>query len=352
MRPVDKYPVHPSFDHWRFPHGRLPPPWTDLRIPRGNIPPSLKQATAAIGRDGTCRVSGYREGLDVAHIVPLSSGHWFTSNAMTNYCRLNAELNPIDDDRNLLLLRKDIHHLMDQRRFTFIPRASGASDNPPQLASHVLLAGEAGELIQLYHNRAPQSITGISVEFLFARFAWSIFTDVIMPLFRGSQDYAVLVFDLQSGKHITRRLHSPQIRNTAALFGSYSGSRSVSPRKRTINDVSQDAWGDHEPDDTNYTVDHLMDAQFQSPQEEEPRGRRRKRSWDYAHNSPPDLARSITSAATSQEVTDNSLDSATPIEFHAHRSHLVEDVRSNGEKPRKRRSSRAVGQKETGDEGP
>ncbi|GAB1311800.1 hypothetical protein MFIFM68171_02010 [Madurella fahalii] len=37
-----KYPVVPSFDHWRFPHGNLPSPWISDSIPmqRAQIPNS------------------------------------------------------------------------------------------------------------------------------------------------------------------------------------------------------------------------------------------------------------------------------------------------------------------------
>jgi len=44
------------------------------------------------------------------------------------YCRLPYVDQPINDDRNLLLLRRDLHHLFDQRRFAFVAKMDG--DNP------------------------------------------------------------------------------------------------------------------------------------------------------------------------------------------------------------------------------
>ena len=53
------------------------------------------------------------------------------------------------------------------------------------------------ELVQLYHNRTLHAVTGVSVELLFARFAWSIFTDTVVTFFRGMQEFSVLVDTFQ-----------------------------------------------------------------------------------------------------------------------------------------------------------
>ncbi len=78
---VVKYPVIPSFHHWRFPHGsfdengaprgNLPLPWKNLRLLEFVPPrPTLKGPAAAMDRDITCRVSGYMDGVEKAHLVP------------------------------------------------------------------------------------------------------------------------------------------------------------------------------------------------------------------------------------------------------------------------------------------
>jgi len=89
----DKYPVLPSFQHWRFPHGdydeggtprgKLPPPWKNLELPNFVTPrPVLKGPAAAMDRDVTCRISGYMDAVDNAHLVPQSERLWFVSNRM------------------------------------------------------------------------------------------------------------------------------------------------------------------------------------------------------------------------------------------------------------------------------
>ncbi|KAK3311626.1 uncharacterized protein B0T15DRAFT_522082 [Chaetomium strumarium] len=56
-----KYPVIPSFHHWRFPHGNLPSPWRNLQLPEFPLPrPTVKGPVVAMERDITCRVSGYK----------------------------------------------------------------------------------------------------------------------------------------------------------------------------------------------------------------------------------------------------------------------------------------------------
>lgn len=78
---------------------------------------------------------------------------------MDRYCRRPLEISAINDKRNILILRKDIHHLFGARRFTSLPKRFGTG------------TAESAELVGLYHNRSPQPIRGVSVECLFARFA-------------------------------------------------------------------------------------------------------------------------------------------------------------------------------------
>lgn len=138
---------------------------------------------------------------------------------------------------------------------------------------------------------------GVSAELLFARFAWALFTDEIFPFFGGFQEYSVLLFDISIGGLSDRKLRAPQIREKSVLFGRYPSSRSVSPRKRNLDQVCQELhdeaggssndWGEGTGDDLGW-------------EDDEPRGRRRKRSWDSStYRSPPGLTNeSHSSAAT------------------------------------------------------
>lgn len=145
-------------------------------------------------------------------------------------------------------------------------------------------------------------MTGIAVELLFARFAWSIFTDNIVTLFRGVHEYSVLLFDTGTGCQWTRELYAPQIHKLPALFGSSVRSRSVSPRKRSNNEVSEE---DHDGAADGPPL-HGSEAEGGESYsnavgrfacgEEERRGRRRKRDWSPAAVSTPSLSMSMLSA--------------------------------------------------------
>ncbi|KAK5999150.1 hypothetical protein PT974_01539 [Cladobotryum mycophilum] len=275
--PKEKYPVLPSFDHWRFPHDDIPYPWSALQIDPAPGPRVLKQKLAAIARDGTCRISGYLDATEVARLVPASAGQWFSSNKMDQYCRFANEPLPINDEKNLVLLRKDLHYLFDQRRFTFLARQSGDNQKPVQLVTHVLLPQDSAEFIGLYHSRATQPLRGVSVELLFARFAWSIFADENFPLLTGYQQYAVSLFNPKTGETTTDTLQSTQILETISLFGAVSIDRKVSPRKRLPAQSIED--DDHLSEIVDYDQDDSDDPDKNEYDEEmELRGRRRERS--------------------------------------------------------------------------
>ncbi|RSL45781.1 hypothetical protein CEP54_014132 [Fusarium duplospermum] len=184
---LDKYPVLPSFDHWRFPHSDVPAPWSSLRIPSAGLSVNLKQKTAALSRDGTCRISGYLDAVEVAHIVPRASGYWFEYNSMAKYTRLSDVPQQVDDDRNLITLRRDLHYLFDQCRFTFVVKQP-----------------REGDSLQV-----------------------------------GLQSYKVLVYDLSTFQYSTKDLKAGKIRDASVLFQAYPQSRNPSPRKRTNDEISK-----------------------------------------------------------------------------------------------------------------
>ncbi|AEO62005.1 hypothetical protein MYCTH_2312885 [Thermothelomyces thermophilus ATCC 42464] len=277
-----KYPVIPSFHHWRFPHGNLPPPWRNLQLPEFILPrPTLKGPAAAMDRDITCRISGYMDAVEKAHLVPEGERLWFVSNKLDRYCRRPLEVAAINDDKNMLILRKDLHHLFDARRFTFVPKQFGAYTSESfQLVTHVLLPSGSPELVGLYHNRLPQPIRGISVECLFARFAWCIFTDEHMPFFLSELEYVVRLWDKARGETETRTLRGLDVRSSAQVFESArSQNRSVSPKKRSLStqgDGRLDSGDGYWSDDDDRTSDDDECGWLGEP----PRGRRRKRSWE------------------------------------------------------------------------
>ncbi|EGX94203.1 hypothetical protein CCM_02474 [Cordyceps militaris CM01] len=241
-----KYPVTLSFQHYRFPHGDLPSFWDNVQIPNLTAPIRVNGKVAALVRDGTCRVTAWATALEVAHLVPYSEEKWFLSNGMNRfatrvrivlpgltqarYCTTSSSSKPTEDRKNLITLTRDQHYHFDHRHYTIVP---SQDEDSTSLELRVLDPGSDEQLIPNYHTRTLQPITDISVEFLHARLAWSIFCDSIFPFFKGSAEYEALVFIADKGGCETVKLRSLEVP---------ARSRSVSPRKRKVRDVDADAW--------------------------------------------------------------------------------------------------------------
>ena len=75
------YPVVPSFAHFQFPHGNLPPSWA-IRIPRrlSSLPQPSSFDQTVLARDVSCRISHHIFGTESAHLVPRTEDHWFNTN--------------------------------------------------------------------------------------------------------------------------------------------------------------------------------------------------------------------------------------------------------------------------------
>lgn len=261
------YPIVPSFQDWRFPHGQLPPEWTSSHHP----PPLLPQPAPETSNDTTapiphthtvplpptapppCCVTALRTGVERCHLVPQGGllKEWFTSNGMAQYASDPAR--GIGDTANMAIMRSDICSMFDAGRFAIVPKPSAGPPGPGSapspsyaLAVHVLNEG-FDELIPLYHNFAIQSSSAatFSPEFLLARFALSLFplvrsfVDSLAPRYLAvskldaSEDISTLVW--MSGRDFAQ--HREQ-----------RGQRSSGSRKRASSHFSWDSQGDEHAD--------------------------------------------------------------------------------------------------------
>jgi hypothetical protein len=170
----EPYPIVPNFRQWIYPHDRLPLHWQQLasEANRASSNTTLAPSNLTIAllmRDGSCRLSGCREQLQVAHVVPQSEVDWWRANDMSRYnIGTTATL---DDTANALLLRADLHIAFDKPRVAFVPKP--VTDGSMRLVAHLL--EYSPELEHLYHNRELHP-AAVGIEMLYARFAWSIFT--------------------------------------------------------------------------------------------------------------------------------------------------------------------------------
>lgn len=151
---------------------------------------------------------------------------------MSKYANICPDAEYIDDISNAILLRSDIHTLFDQKRFVIVPKAD-------TFVIHVLASGTSLELVNCYHNVMLQPLTGVATEYLFARFAWSIFAYSTPFLMDGLARTLLLYVDdevkvVEYSREQCRQLISG------------SKSRSQSPRKRQRDRIQPQPEDDEE----------------------------------------------------------------------------------------------------------
>ncbi|KAL1796175.1 hypothetical protein ACET3X_004715 [Alternaria dauci] len=222
----DPYRIVPNFREWHFPHDQIPAHWEQLSANATSLdsarPPS--NLTMALQmRDGSCRISGYREELQVAHIVPQAEGDWWQANSMSNYNR--SLTSGTDDTANAMFLTASFHIAFDRPRFVFVPKPS-SDDGKMRLVLHLL--EPSPEFEHLYHNRELHQ-SDVGVEMLFARFAWTLFP--LLDAFLLCKEKRRLAVRAALNDQILSRGYF-----TAAACERFSMSssrkRSVSPKKR------------------------------------------------------------------------------------------------------------------------
>ncbi|KAH6631939.1 hypothetical protein F5144DRAFT_612484 [Chaetomium tenue] len=178
----ERYPIVPDFASFRFPHDNLPPSWLhpSLVIPKATThqPREGGFANIALARDISCRLTNHSLGTESAHLIPQTEFSWFADNAMFRYA-LWGDCVTTDDPRNAVLLRSDIQTLFNAQRFVLVPK-KGA------WVSHVLYGSPNDEMATLYHNVELQPLKEVAVEFLLARFAWAVVTNLLQdPILLG-----------------------------------------------------------------------------------------------------------------------------------------------------------------------
>jgi hypothetical protein len=230
----------PTFAEWRFPHQSFPSRW-------------LREPSYDGHNARRCRLSNAASLLEDAHIIPQNptDEKWFYDNGMAEYGTIQSSMNTIK-------FKVDVHQHFDRKpKFAIVPKYN-------VMVAHIFSCQsmEAREAIELYHN-VPVTIDEQSPYFLLARLAWTIFPLLETFLRKGVK--RCLLRKTEQG-HIVRE-DDAQRCNQAWLF---ARSRSGSPSKRIRSEIAglQDAQDYHATDS--------------SGQEEEQRGRKRRRSYvDY-----------------------------------------------------------------------
>ena len=264
----------PSFQDWQFPHDKLPDSWPAV--------PPTEAAQAA-----ECVITRFPWALDRAHIVPTAQAPWFDDNGMSRY---GTSVCPsIDDDGNLLWLRRDLHTpTFDAFWFALVPKpvvatttttAATATATATTIAYTVHVLVDSQPLFPtFYHDIQLPHLRGVAREFLFARFAQAVFIRVKpFVIVRKRRLIARFVVDGMKEEVIREELSGD------ALFKAYGGgrTRSASPtkRKRGGEEPSSSVVGQEEewpPGIVNSDLDEDEDED----EEEGRRGRKRRRTWE------------------------------------------------------------------------
>ncbi|KAI0452418.1 hypothetical protein F5B21DRAFT_336046 [Xylaria acuta] len=212
------YPVVPSFDHWRFPHGALPPHWASLSVPTSDAD-DLGSRVADRDRDGAGEPLCFEE-TSFARVAPFSHLGWGASNQMEKYCRRHGV-----GVTGVSRLFTDIHrcfhtNVMDLRSLgdDYCPKRFEL--HPELILRNILDAAVHNHTAwpREDHENAPINIAGIHREHLFARFAFDVLSDANYRFLGGALKYTVRLFDVEKAEQYTTELYSDDITERSCIF--------------------------------------------------------------------------------------------------------------------------------------
>ncbi|KAK6948205.1 hypothetical protein Daesc_009969 [Daldinia eschscholtzii] len=300
-----RYAITPTFNHWIFPHNRLPKIWRDLPIDpisedEAWLPNVGQESTHR--RDHYCRLTNALYGNVQAHLIPRSFGPWFMANHMNRYCSRSSHPS-FDDISNTMLLRYDVYKIFDNKEFVFVPKADGEK---LKIVSHVLQwKNQWGEIRTLYHNRECRQLRGIRREYMFARFAWSIFNNTTLGFLDSQPQIYNLCLRVAAEAGDLPQTTTVEITSKAQIppppFLEPEKTRESStggPKRRKrvgYFSVSQERAVYPSDDEYEY-VGSLSGVEMN---EEEYRGRKREQLYIFDNDTVPDLSRSDHSLASS-----------------------------------------------------
>ena len=242
----EPYAIFASFADWIFPHPSLPLDFTSIaQIPFDRAPGAASSFSVAVTqRDGSCRLSSYRDYIESAHLVPKEEADWFEINSMSRYSR-NIMLSGdyfLDDAGNGIAFRKDIHASFDHKNFAIVPK------DGKWVVHFFRLTNDHGPE---HHNQPIELLGEVSPAFVLARLAWTVFPLLEKFLRRRSSRvlrYRAWVDGIESTE--TKMISAEQIAQLIGRRGRSGNPRktpSPSKRKRTSSEDVQDEGSRTQP---------------------------------------------------------------------------------------------------------
>ncbi|KGQ11773.1 hypothetical protein BBAD15_g2491 [Beauveria bassiana D1-5] len=166
-RDTTPYAVTPNFENWRFPEA-LPSSWHSIAItPRDSKP--------------SCIISG-RMATEKAHVIPQSQDKWYTNNAMSDYSQgAESVHNSVD---NMIRLRADPSRILHDCAFALVPKSD--TNGRERIVVHFFsTTNGAGDAAFWHHNQKVHNLASVAPQFLFARFALTVFARIKDLILRG-----------------------------------------------------------------------------------------------------------------------------------------------------------------------
>lgn len=150
----------------------------------------------------------------MAQIIPAQEQARYDENDMRRYPGVSN--GNIGEAMNIIQLRKDLHFMFDGRKFVFVPKVT--SDSTCSVI-HAMVYSK--DLLALYHNLQLHDISGIPREYLFARFAWTLFPGMEGFLLNGvkrlvisaSSPREAFLASPEKCKTFLRQLNKPKLRS-------------------------------------------------------------------------------------------------------------------------------------------
>lgn len=242
--------------------------------------------------ENACQLSQDNHSLNKAHIVPSSETMWFNKNGLNiSYGAQSSRVDGppldigIDDENNMLLLRSDLHHAWDQRKFAFVPK--GTKD------SKIVVHCWVEDMVSNYHNLPLQGF--VCREMLLARFAWTLLPRAVTSFLMATSGSRMIWTRDNGGKLVPQR----KTETDCSTLATAPLARSTSPKKRKQNENGQQSMttrientrrsfgssdsgiGSREEEKIHYDdEDSDAESQYSMSSEEFTRGRKRVRTGE------------------------------------------------------------------------
>lgn len=262
-----------------------------------------------------------------------------------------------DCPQNKIWLRNDLHYYHDENKIMLFPKRDDDNQRRYSLATHVLnppdkTEDDGVEAITLYQNIPTLPFPYVPVEFLFARFAWAIFTNRVVELFADADtdddtEYAIytVVFENNTRSYQDIKLRFGQFAQlppkatgtsrqslTGVQLSTGVGHQSSTGEKRDRSQVDQDdAADDHPVHSGREMVYSLRTGRMEWDMDDQPTRER------------GELVYSLRTGRLEWEQDDGGLDSDHSASDHSVGDHSSDDTDTDDEheRPTKRSRSRS-----------